>query len=276
MRLAQNSQESFSLTYTANIGMEHACNTPVVILQILEYINMHTKILIPGTLMLAICSANTWAEDSPHQFSGNIALVTDYLYRGISQTSEKAAVQGGMDYAHASSGFYLGTWASNVDFAEDLEIDVYGGMSGELAGGLSWDVGGLYYIYPSSDAQPEENFFEVYAGTGYTFPGALEPSVGVGIAYSPDFFGEDGDGVYLNGSLDLTLPHDFGLSFYVGWQDVSGDQTTGPDGFDYTHYSIGISKALGPISLSASWNDADNDCGGEICEAVVGTISMSF
>ena len=227
-------------------------------------------------LILAMCSVNVHAEESPHQFSGNIALVTDYLYRGISQTSEKAAVQGGMDYAHAPSGFYVGTWASNVDFAEDLEIDVYGGISGELAGGLSWDVGGMYYIYASSDAQPEENFVEVYASTGYTFEGALEPSVSAGIAYSPDFFGEDGNAVYLNGSLDLSLPHGFGLSFYVGWQDVEGDQTTGPDGFNYTHYSIGISKAVGPLSLSASWNDADDDCGGEICEALVGSISMSF
>ena len=52
--------------------------------------------------------------------------------------------------------------------------------------------------------------------------------------------------------------------------------TTGPDGFNYTHYSVGISKSVGPLSLSASWNDADNDCGGEICEALVGSISMSF
>jgi uncharacterized protein (TIGR02001 family) len=237
---------------------------------------MRNTILTLTTLILAIGSASVRAEDSPHQFSGNIGLFTDYLYRGISQTSEKAAVQGGMDYSHATSGFYVGTWASNVDFAEDLEIDVYGGLSGELDGGLSWDVGGLYYIYPSSDAQPEENFFEVYASTGYTFPGALEPSVGIGIAYSPDFFGEDGDGVYINGSLDLSLPHGFGLSFYVGHQDVEGDQTTGPEGFNYTHYSIGISKSLGPLSLSASWNDADDDCGGEICEALVGSISMSF
>ena len=237
---------------------------------------MRKAVLTPGILILALCTANAQAEESPHQFSGNVALVTDYLYRGISQTSEKAAVQGGMDYAHAPSGFYLGTWASNVDFAEDLEIDVYGGMSGELDNGLSWDVGGLYYIYPSSDQQPEENFVEVVASTGYTFPGELEPSVGIGVAWSPDFFGEDGDGIYLHSSLDLTLPHGFGLSFLVGWQDVAGDQTTGPGGFNYTHYSIGISKSIGPLSLGASWNDADNDCGGEICEALVGSVSMSF
>ena len=234
------------------------------------------KIIKTWLIIASLCCMNVWAEEeSPHQFSANVALVSDYLYRGISQTSEKAAIQGGMDYAHAS-GFYVGTWASNVDFAEDLEIDIYGGFSGELDGGLSWDVGGLYYIYPSSDAQPEENFVEAYANAGYTFPGAFEPSVSAGLAWSPDFFGEDGDGIYLNGGLDLSLPHDFGLSFYVGWQDVEGDQTSGPGGFNYTHYSISISKSIGPLSLSASWNDADSDCGGEICEAAVISISSGF
>lgn len=216
------------------------------------------------------------ADDSPHQFSANVSLVSDYLYRGISQTSEDPAVQGGFDYAHAPSGFYVGTWASNVDFAKSSEIDVYGGFSGELPGGLGWDVGGLYYIYPGSNTEPEENFVEVYASTGYTFPGEFEPSISAGVAYSPDFFGEDGDAVYLSGGLDLSLPQGFGLSFAVGWQDVEGDQTSGPEGFDYLHYSIGVSKALGPLGLSVSWNDAEDACGGDICEAVVVGLSADF
>ena len=222
-----------------------------------------------------VCAAPA-AEETPHEFSANLTLVSDYLFRGISQTSEHPAIQGGFDYAHAPSGFYVGTWASNVDFAESSEIDVYGGLSGELANGIGWDIGGLYYIYPGSNAQPEENFAEVYAGASYTFETELEPAISAGVAYSPDFFGEDGDAVYLNGGLDFSLPHGFGLSFSVGWQDVEGDQTTGPDGFDYVHYSIGVSKDVGPLSLSVSWNDANDDCGGEICEAVLVGISTGF
>ena len=237
---------------------------------------MRTSITKAFVAFIAFSCVNVSAEEGPHQFSGNVALVTDYLYRGISQTGEHAAVQGGMDYSHADTGFYVGTWASSLNFAENLEIDVYGGLSGELAGGLSWDVGGLYYLYPGSEAQPEEDFAEVYAGVGYVFPGAFEPAVSAGLAYSPDFFGEDGDAFYLNGGLDLSLPSDFGVWFYLGWQDVAGKQTTGPDGFDYLHYSVGVSKALGPFSLELSWNDADSDCGGEICEALVGSIAMSF
>ena len=220
------------------------------------------------------------AQDSPHEISANVSILTDYLYRGISQTNENFALQGGFDYAHSPTGLYIGTWASNVDFAESLEIDVYGGIGGELGKGLSWDVGGLYYMYPGSNAQPEEDFFEAYANLGYTFIEVqLEPSIAAGVAWSPDFFGENGDGVYVYGSLDLSLPHDFGVSLYVGHQDVEGDKLSGPAGFDYVHYSIGLSKSFGPLDLSVSWNDANNECDGgtnELCQAVVFSVGSSF
>jgi len=230
--------------------------------------------------IFALCAVQVQAEDSPHQFSANVSMLTDYLYRGISQTNENFALQGGFDYTHTPTGIYAGTWASNVDFAESLEIDVYGGIGGELGSGISWDVGGLYYAYPGSNAQPEENFFEAYANLGYTFSGVqLEPGVEVGVAYSPDFFGEDGDGVYVHGSLDLSLPYDFGLSFYVGHQDIEGDKLSGPAGFKYTHYSVGLSRSFGPLDLSVSWNDASNECDGgsnELCQAVVFSMGSSF
>ncbi|MFT5133806.1 MAG: hypothetical protein ACI9SC_002279 [Gammaproteobacteria bacterium] len=236
-----------------------------------------------GSLIVGITTItgmSVQAEDSPHQISANVSLLTDYLYRGISQTNENFALQGGFDYTHSPTGFYVGTWASNIDFGESLEIDIYGGIGGEMANGISWDVGGLYYIYPGSNAEPEENFFEAYANLGYTFKEVkFEPSFGAGVAWSPDFFGEDGDGVYIHGNLDLSLPHDFGLSFNIGHQDVAGDKLSGPAGFDYLHYSIGFSKSLGPIDLSVSWNDANDDCDGgsnELCQAVVFSVGSSF
>ncbi len=206
-----------------------------------------------------------------------MTFTTDYLYRGISQTSEQPAIQGSVDYSHEPSGLYLGGWGSNVDFAASSEFDIYGGIAGELANGMRWDVGGVYYIYPGSSAQPEENFVEVYFNTGYTFAYPYQPTLAAGLAYSPDFFGEDGAAVYVYGSVDFSLPHDFGLSFHVGYQDVAGDQTTGPAGFNYSHYSIGLGRQFGQWEVSASWNDAEDDCGGGgICQAVVASISVGF
>jgi len=229
-----------------------------------------------GAVFLSLFFMNAYAEESPHQVTGNVAILSDYLYRGISQTSEHPALQGGIDYAYTPYGFYIGGWGSNVDFAGSLELNLYGGFAGEFSNGITWDTGGLYCIYPGSNAEPEENFAEVYFHTGYTFDMTYEPALGAGVAYSPDFFGEDGDAVYVYGSLDFSLPLDIGLSFYVAHQDVQGDQTTGPMGFNYTHYSISLSKALGPLELAGSWNEADTDCGGEVCEAFVVSVSAGF
>lgn len=233
-------------------------------------------------LLLVLTTHVVSADESPHEFSANVSIVSDYLYRGITQTLENPAIQGGFDYSHADTGFYLGTWASNVDYGADanIEIDYYGGIAGTFGNGISWDVGGLYYQYAGSDDEPEEDFVEAYISLGYTFAEvSYEPSVAVGVNYSPDFYGEDGDGVYVYGSLDLSLPYDVGLSFYVGHQDVEGDQTTGPAGFDYVHYSVGLSRSFGPFDLGVSWNDANDDCDGgsnEACRAVVFSVSSSF
>jgi hypothetical protein len=95
------------------------------------------------------------AEASPHTFTGNLNLVSEYRYRGISQTNNKPAVQGGFDYAHAS-GVYVGTWASNVSWLSDggggtvsnsLEWDIYGGYKGAV-GDFGYDVGPAVLLLP--------------------------------------------------------------------------------------------------------------------------------
>ena len=110
------------------------------------------------------------------EFTGKVALYSEYEYRGISQTSEKPALQLNLDYANAN-GFYLGTFVSNIKWLKDLaktggvstsaqlEIDVYGGFKTEVAKDLTLDVGVLTYIYPSSDVfKPKPNTTEIYAG----------------------------------------------------------------------------------------------------------------
>jgi uncharacterized protein (TIGR02001 family) len=242
-------------------------------------------------MYLLACSSmllsNIALAESPHEFSANVALTTDYMYRGISQSNEGPAVSGGLDYAH-ESGFYLGTWASSVEFGAGdddttLEVDFYGGIGGELSNGISWDVGGLYYMYPNTDADAagDYDFVEGNLSLGYSFADVtLAPEIGFGFAYSPDFYGEDGDSVYITGTLDLSLPYDFGLSFLVGNLDVDGDKTT-PAGFDYTHYSVGLNKSWQIFDFDATYYDSgDSGCSGyassEKCEAFVFTVSSSF
>ncbi len=117
------------------------------------------------------------AETSPHSFTGNVSLTSDYIFRGISQTGGDAAIQGGADYAH-SSGFYLGVWGSNVGWIEDyqlydsgnLEIDLYGGYRNSIGNtGISYDVGVIRYIYPGENNGPfvDADTTELYVGLGW-------------------------------------------------------------------------------------------------------------
>jgi len=123
-------------------------------------------------------------EPTPeHTFVPKIALYSEYEYRGISQTSEKPAVQLNLDYSH-SSGFYLGTFVSNINWLKDykkigavadsspVEIDLYGGYKYEFVKDWTLDVGVLRYEYPGAKGLPglpKPNTTELYAGVTYGF-----------------------------------------------------------------------------------------------------------
>src|SRR5688572_18995900 len=99
---------------------------------------------LPKALVIAGCTglfmnSGAFAQDSPHSFTGKVALYSEYEYRGISQTSEKPALQLTLDYAHAS-GFYIGTFVTNIKWLEDV-ADV-GGFSTNA--NIEWDIYGGY------------------------------------------------------------------------------------------------------------------------------------
>ncbi len=110
------------------------------------------------------------APEPDYTLTGNIGIFSQYVFRGVSQTDEKPAVQGGFDWTH-KSGIYLGTWASNISWLSDgqaavsspLEWDFYGGYRGALPADFGYDIGGLYYYYPGT-----------YPGNGYTNPDTFE------------------------------------------------------------------------------------------------------
>ncbi len=210
------------------------------------------------------------------EVSGNVALTTDYIFRGISQTSNLPAIQGGLDYTH-DSGFYAGVWASNVDFDDaneaTIEIDYYAGLAGKTSG-LDWDVGALYYSYPGSDSSLNYDYWEAKGGLSHAFDNIMfSPTVGVEVYYSPEFFGKTGDAWYTNGSVGVTLPMDIGLNFAVGYQSID-------KGTDYTDWKIGVSKEYAGLGFDLSYTDTDLDetqCGNNICDAkAVFTISKSL
>jgi uncharacterized protein (TIGR02001 family) len=231
---------------------------------------------------LALCfSATGLAQESPHSFSGNVTLASDYLYRGQSQTDNSFTIQGGIDYGH-ESGLYLGTWASNISFTDDgAEVDIYGGYAGEFANGLGYDVTVIYYYYPGTTGQSSgEDFLEFGPSLSYTFGGELEPSVGAGFLYSDDFSFNSGEGIYFYGDLGITLPNNFGLGFHIGHQSIKDEAAWGTP--DWLDYNVSLSKSFMGIDFAVTYSDTDlseAECfgGGNICDStVVFSVSSSW
>lgn len=195
------------------------------------------------------------------EFSGNVALTTDYVWRGVSQNDENPAIQGGFDYANGA--FYAGTWASIVDFGgANMELDLYGGFAGELEGGLGWDVGVIGYLYPDAD---DLDFLEIYGG--------VSGSLGVVDLGGYVYVDPDNETVYVDATAGFAATDVLGFDASVGsWVD-------GGDGFieEFTNFSLGatLSTEFVDFDLRLWSTDADNQ-GSAGDDRVVLTVSRSL
>ncbi len=184
--------------------------------------------------------------------SANVGVTSNYMFRGITQTDDKPAVQGGLDYSH-DSGLYAGTWVSNIDFTPEAnaaegsgaEIDVYGGIKRELKGGLSYDMGVIDYTYPSKKTAESGagDITEVYTklglkGAGFEvyYPVAAELD-GVKDSYFDYGLGYSGE--------------THGIGYGVKANRMDYKKSSG--GADYNHYQISATKSFdkaGAVTLA--------------------------
>jgi uncharacterized protein (TIGR02001 family) len=196
------------------------------------------------------------AEEAPasvHTLTGNAGLFSSYRFRGLDQTFGKPALQGGVDYSHAS-GLYAGNWNSNVsEYAGypggNLEMDFYGGYKASF-GDFGVDVGGLYYYYPGSRFNDKiVDNFEVYLGLSWKFL-----SFKWSHALTNYFEAEDTRGTnYFDLSSSYDLGDGWGINGHVGYTNVPNSDHA----LDYTDWKIGVTKALGSYTVGLSYVDAD-------------------
>lgn len=207
------------------------------------------------------------------ELSSSWTLANDYDFRGISQTARDPAFQGSLDFA-TDSGWYIGAWASNVDFGDDIDVEtnLYTGFAGATEGGLGWDVGLLYYLYPDdSDA----NYPEIYGKVSYgMFSGGLH--------YSNDWVNSNDSSVYATGDVSVPLPRNFSLNLHAGYSfgEYFEDRDT-----EYLDYSVGVGYTVGKYDLALSYVDTTLDRGDALFSSddinnsegrVIFTISTAF
>ncbi|MHA7819278.1 MAG: TorF family putative porin [Erythrobacter sp.] len=201
--------------------------------------------------------------DSGFEVSGNVALVTDYRFRGVSFSDGDPALQGGIDLGH-SSGFYIGTWGSTIsggsEFGE-LELDVYGGWSGDVADGVTFDIGLLYYIYPTGDVPgADTDYFEPYASIGFGL-GPASATVGIAYAWDQSSLGDE-DNFYIYTDFEYGIPDTpITLTAHVGYTDGVFATDVDPVTFDQRSsfdWGLGASWAV-TDSLSLGVNYVDTE-----------------
>jgi uncharacterized protein (TIGR02001 family) len=220
----------------------------------------------------------------PGSFSANVWGVSEYFFRGLSQTDDKPAIQGGVDYTvdllkAKGIGGYLGLWGSNVDFNEagtsngaSIETDWYGGLRGTLLStGINWDTGFIYYWYPGADGALHENYYEGKLALSYDWGFATTIA---SYNYSPDFFAASGDAHYPKFEADVPIGTSFTLSVYIARQFVADNARFALP--DYTEYNARLATKLAGFDMFVAYTATSIDHVDAAGDMVYGGIGRSF
>ncbi len=210
-----------------------------------------TKLLVPRLAIVALCST---AGAAQAETSANVTLISDYLFRGITQTDHQAALQGGIDWSGAS-GLYASVWLSDTDFnppgeeTSGVEVDLIAGYVHQF-GAVAADIGFISYQYPNIDANLEEIYLGFSAGGGS----------------AKVYYDWDNETTYLEGGYEWSVRENLTLGVAGGWFEAEGPG-------DYIHYGFSLGTSAGGFDWTLGVSDTDID--GDDITALVG-ITRSF
>ncbi|KAA1189223.1 hypothetical protein F0M18_16245 [Pseudohalioglobus sediminis] len=209
------------------------------------------KKVLPAAIAASVLAGATATTVQAAEISANVALVSDYRFRGISQSDEDIAIQGGFDLAF-DNGIYIGTWGSSVDFDSvdgfdgSLELDYYIGWGMDVGENSAIDVGYLYYDYPGDDGD-NGDYQEIYGSFSWH-------DLTLGMAYSDDYYGGTDKFFYYYADYSWGFAENWSLDFHVGFNDLDEDGGFLSDGEDsYTDYSVGLTWSVMGVDLGATY-----------------------
>jgi len=233
--------------------------------------------------LLVATPALAQEESSPFSVSGSIGLATDYRFRGVSQTDKEMAIQGGITVGH-ESGFYVGTWGSNLAGwgtfgGSNTELDIFGGYKIELSEGVALDAGLTWFMYPGG--ADKTDFAEIFV----KMSGTVGPvSLLGGVAYAPkqealgrwyfsgasastgiyDDPGDKEDNLYIWGDISAAIPETpITLKGHLGYSN--GNSGLGPNGTSvaptgkYIDWLVGADLAIPgtPVTAGVAYVDTN-------------------
>lgn len=188
------------------------------------------------------------------QVTGNLGLTSDYRFRGVSQTQNAPAVQGGIDYTHAS-GLYIGNWNSSVSSqvytnGAGVESDVYAGFKKEIFGRFTLDVGSMNYFYPRAGTNGSFDTNEIYVGIGYKDLVTAKYSHAIS-----DYFGtaNSKNSYYVQADASIPVAGKLSAVAHVGRTEVKNSSS-----LSYTDYNVGVAYDLQGWNLAAKYYMNDN------------------
>jgi uncharacterized protein (TIGR02001 family) len=226
------------------------------------------KIALAATVATVALSGAAMAQEA--KLSYNIGVTSDYVFRGVSQTQEDPAVQGGVDLSYGP--LYAGVWASNVDFGAnnpDAEVDLYAGVK-PTVGDTSFDFGVLYYGYVKDKGLTpgQYGYVELKGAVSRTFGPA---TLGAAVYWSPEYPGKGGDSTYVEGNAAVPIAPKFTLSGAVGHQAIKNYG-------DYNTWNVGVAYALtDKLTADLRYHDTDEHSYGKIYDSrVVVSLKAAF
>lgn len=217
-----------------------------------------------AALALGFCASGASAQSMETGF--NVAVVSDYVFRGFSQSDEDPAVQAGVDVSYG--GLYGGAWASTVEFGDstDAEVDIYGGYRTSLAG-FDFDLGGIAYLYVGAPSVADDYDYVEVKGAVSRSVGPV--AIGAAVYWSPDFFGIDEEATWVEASLAVSPMSNVTVSGAYGEQSLDVNA-------DYATWNIGVGYSF-PSGLGLDVRYYDSDVAGPLSDdRVVGALKYSF
>lgn len=227
---------------------------------------------VAAVAAVAATPALAQEEKGPITISGSVALVSDYRFRGISQTDRDMAIQGGISIAH-ESGFYVATWASNLAGwgtfgGANMELDLIGGFRTTL-GNATLDGGLLWYMYPggADNSDLAELYFNVSGTRGpVTLKGGIayapKQDALANVSGTPFSRGQKEDNLYLYGDTAIAIPSTpLTLKGHLGYSDgnpgIGPNGTTLTPGGNYWDWTVGVEATYRNLTLNVSYVDTD-------------------